>query len=97
VFAGYKQNIDDQPTLPVCDPVDGTRNVFVALPSVYVNAWSNAQTILRMLSGRVPPSGSTIVVPSADIGVRVGTVNELTNEIAWMSWEEFIGAFPGII
>jgi hypothetical protein len=96
VFAGYKQNVDDQPTLPVCDSVDGTRNVFVALPSVFINAWSNAQTILRMLSGRVPASGATIMVPGADIGVRVGTVNELTHQVAWMSWEEFIRALPGI-
>src|SRR5262249_10161760 len=41
VFAGYKQNVGDQPTLPLCDPVDGTSNVYVALPSVLVGAWSN--------------------------------------------------------
>jgi len=97
VFAGYKQNIDDQPTLPACDLVNGARNVFVALPSVFVNAWSNAQTILKMLSVRMLASGSTITVPGADIGVRVGTVNELTHEVAWMSWKEFIRELPGII
>ena len=96
VFAGYKQNVGDQPTLPACDPVDGTRNVFIALPSVLMNAWTNAQTVLRMLDSRVPPSGPSIAVPGARLGVRVGAANELTDEVTWMPWAEFVRAFPGI-
>ena len=96
VFAGYKQNVGDQPTLPACDPVDGTRNVFIALPSVLMNAWTNAQTVLRMLDSRVPPGGPSIAVPGARLGVRVGAANELTDEVTWMPWAEFVRAFPGI-
>jgi hypothetical protein len=97
VFAGYKQNVGDQPTLSMCEPVDGTHNVFMALPSVFINAWSNAQTVLRLLDSRVPASGHSIVVPGAGLGVRVGAANELTDEVTWKPLAEFVRAFPGIL
>jgi len=95
VFAGYKQGVGDQPTPALCDLLGGTRNVFVALPSVLVNAWSNAQRTLAMLHSRVEASGSSIDLPGSGVGVRVGAVRELTDEVAWMSWTELVRAFPG--
>ena len=97
VFAGYKQNVGDQPTLPMCEPVEGTHNIFMTLPSVFINAWSNAQTVLRLLDSRVPASGPSIVVPGAGLGVRVGAANELTDEVSWKPLAEFVRAFPGIL
>ncbi|MGH2587846.1 MAG: hypothetical protein ACRDJE_23240, partial [Dehalococcoidia bacterium] len=90
VFAGYKQNIGDQATLPLCATVGGTSNVVMALPSVLANAWANAHTALALLNDQVTPRGPSADISGGGQGVRIGAVNELTEEVAWMRWEEFI-------
>jgi hypothetical protein len=89
VFAGYKQNIGDQPIVPACDFVEGTGNVVMALPSVMLNAWRNAETVLTLLADRVKPSGRATHVPAGGKAVSVGTVNESTDEVTWLRWREF--------
>jgi hypothetical protein len=98
VFAGFKQNLGDDSIAPLCGIVEGTHNVFVALPSVLINSWTNAQTIIALLGDRVPPSGNRVDVPGGGEGVRVGVVNELTQEVSWRPWADvakLLGSRPG--
>jgi glycine/D-amino acid oxidase-like deaminating enzyme len=88
VFAGFKQNLGDDPIAPLCDIVEGTNNLFVALPSVLINSWTNAQKIIALLSDRVPPSGNGLGVPGGGQGVCAGVVNELRQDVSWRPWTD---------
>jgi len=88
-FAGYKQNVGDQPTVPFCERVEGINNVVVALPSVLANAWRNAHAVLGLLDGDVAPGGPPDLIPYGGEGARVGAVNELTDEVMWQGLAEF--------
>lgn len=94
VFAGYKQNIGDDPVRPLADRVANTTNLLVALPSVIANAWPNARNLADLVASQLAPSGPSPVVPHAGEGVHVGVVNDRTRNFAWMRWREFVDAYP---
>jgi glycine/D-amino acid oxidase-like deaminating enzyme len=93
VYAGYKQNVGDDPIRPLADQVDGTSNLFVALPSVIANAWPNAARLADLLHSQLSPGGVSEPVPLAGDGVRVGVVNECADNFAWMRWRDFATAY----
>ena len=91
VFAGYKQNLDGQPTRRACELVDGGRNVLMALPSVLANVVPNAIDAVSILRERVQPTGRTGAGPFR--GVAVGEVDEDTDAVQWTGWGDFARSF----
>jgi glycine/D-amino acid oxidase-like deaminating enzyme len=89
VFAGWKQEIDDQPAVRLCEVVEGTRNIILALPSVLINAWPNAVDAVAIVRKIADPSGTTPRIPRAGRNVRVGQENELASETQWLDWSGF--------
>jgi hypothetical protein len=96
VYAGYLQNVVGETLMPLCERVEGTSNVLMALPSGLLGAWVNSQTALTMLRSQVKASGWSQSVPGTGQGVRAGLVNELTDEAMWMTGQEFVRTYPGI-
>ncbi len=88
VFAGYKQELDGQPTGRACAVVDGERNVVMALPSVLANAVPNAVEALALIRQRLDVTTST---PELRWGanVNVGKLNENAGPSRWSNWREF--------
>ncbi|MEA2646325.1 MAG: hypothetical protein QOE92_1408 [Chloroflexota bacterium] len=95
-YAGYRQDIGNLPATPMCELVDGTANVVAALPSGLVGPWLNAVTMIEILGPLVDPSHSQGPLPGAGVGVHVGQVVEDRPGFAWMSWDEWLRAHPGI-
>lgn len=93
VFAGYKQNLDGQPTKRACELVDADRNLVVALPSVLANAVPNALDAVAILRQRVEPRGRATQLPDA-VPPRVGEPNE-DRSTSWHDWASFIRSHGG--
>lgn len=89
VFAGWKQEIDDQPAVRLCEVVEGTSNIILALPSVLINAWPNAVDAVAIVRKIADPSGTTPRIPGAGRNVGVGQENELASETQWLDWSGF--------
>ena len=89
VFAGWKQEIDDQPAVRLCEVVEGTSNIILALPSVLINAWPNAVDAVAIVRKLADPSGATLPIPRAGRNVRVGQEDELASETQWLDWNGF--------
>ena len=84
-YAGYRQDIGDEPGATMCELVDGTSNVIVALPSGLVAPWLHAQRIGGLVDDLVAPSRHQPPVPGAGIGVRVGSVVEDRQDFEWLT------------
>ncbi|HEY8657007.1 MAG TPA: FAD-dependent oxidoreductase [Candidatus Limnocylindria bacterium] len=94
VFAGWKQEIDDQPAVRLCELVEGTSNIILALPSVLINAWPNAVDLVAIVRKITEPSGVTPRIPHAGRNVRVGQENELESQTTWLDWNGFSRLYP---
>src|SRR4030088_559436 len=57
-YAGYRQDVGDSPGNRMCELVEGTTNVIVALPSGLVGPWLNATKVCEIVAGLVEPSGN---------------------------------------
>lgn len=91
VFAGYKQNLDGQPTRRACEVVDAERNVLMALPSVLANAVPNAVDAVEILRARVEPTGRTGAALCG--GAPVGELDEDRAQVRWAGWGDFARSF----
>jgi hypothetical protein len=78
----------------LCELVEGTDNVILALPSGLIGPWLNAITISEIVGGMVVPSGSKPPLPGGGVGVRVGSAVEDRPDFRWMSWEEWLRNYP---
>jgi hypothetical protein len=78
----------------MCDLVEGTRNVIIALPSGLVGPWLNAPRICEIVGGLVDPSGSQPPLPGGGVGARVGTAVEDRSDFVWMGWDEWLRKYP---
>jgi glycine/D-amino acid oxidase-like deaminating enzyme len=96
VFAGYKQELDSQPTPRACEVVDGERNVVVALPSVLANAVPNAVEAVELIRPRL---GAGTAAPEArwGAGVAVGQHNEDADQLRWTTWGDFAHTYGATI
>jgi glycine/D-amino acid oxidase-like deaminating enzyme len=92
-YAGYRQDIGDRSGNRMCELVEGTANVIVALPSGLIGAWLNATTLSEILGGLFAPSGAQPPLPSAGVGVRVGDPVEDRQDFVWMGLEEWSGKY----
>jgi hypothetical protein len=93
-YAGYRQDVGDLPGKRMCELVEGTKNVVVALPSGLVGPWLNATRILEIVGGVVDPSGNHPVVPGGGAGVRVGNPVEDRPDFVWMGWDAWLRKYP---
>jgi glycine/D-amino acid oxidase-like deaminating enzyme len=93
-YAGYRQDVGDRPGNRICELVEGTRNVVVALPSGLVGPWLNSTRICEIVGGLVDPSGSQPPLSGGGVGVRVGSPVEDRPDFAWMGWDEWLGKYP---
>jgi glycine/D-amino acid oxidase-like deaminating enzyme len=93
-YAGYRQDIGDQPGNRICELVEGTNNVIVALPSGLIGPWLNAITTCEIVGGLVEPSGVLPPIPGAGDGVRVGDAVEDRPDFEWMRWEAWLRKYP---
>src|SRR5207302_3541344 len=84
-YAGYRQDFGDQQGVAMCDLVQGTANVVVALPSGIVGAWLNAARVGEIVSSLIDPSGRQSLVPGGGVGVEVGAVVEDRPSFAWLT------------
>jgi glycine/D-amino acid oxidase-like deaminating enzyme len=93
-YAGYRQDIGSMPGNRLCERVDGTENVIMALPSGLIGPWPNAIRIIEIVGGMIDPSGSQPPVPGGGQGVRVGSAVEDRADFVWMGWDEWLQTYP---
>jgi glycine/D-amino acid oxidase-like deaminating enzyme len=93
-YAGYRQDVGDLPGNRMCELVEGTKNVVVALPSGLVGPWLNATRMCEIVGGLVDPSGDQPAVPGGGAGVRVGNAVEDRPDFVWMGWDEWLRKYP---
>ena len=89
-YAGYRQDIGDQPGIPMCEMTEGTTNVLLALPSGNVAAWLNAARIVEIASDLVDPSGAQLQLPEGGTGVEVGCAVEDRPDFCWLALDEWV-------
>jgi hypothetical protein len=78
----------------MCELVEGTNNVVIALPSGLVGSWLNATTICEIVGGLVDPGGDQPALTGGGADVRVGEAVEDRTDFVWMSWEEWSRKYP---
>jgi glycine/D-amino acid oxidase-like deaminating enzyme len=93
-YAGYRQDVGDRPGNRMCELVEGTRNVIIALPSGLVGPWLNATRICEIVGELVHPNGSQHTLPGGGMDVRVGHVVEDRPDFVWMRWDEWSRKYP---
>jgi glycine/D-amino acid oxidase-like deaminating enzyme len=93
-YAGYRQDVGDLPGNRMCELVDGTKNVVVALPSGLVGPWLNATKMCEIVGELVDPNGNQPALPGGGAGVRVGNAVEDRPDFVWMGWEDWLGKYP---
>jgi glycine/D-amino acid oxidase-like deaminating enzyme len=87
-YAGYRQDIGETPGTPACELVDGTANLVMALPSLVVNAWTNAEAAVEIVNAVTPRRTSQPDLPGAGAGVRVGPLREDEPDVHWGTWRQ---------
>jgi hypothetical protein len=93
-YAGYRQDIGAMPGNRLCERVNGTENVIMALPSGLIGPWPNAIRIIEIVGGMIDPSGSQPPVRGGGQGVRVGRAVEDRPDFVWMGWDEWLQTYP---
>jgi glycine/D-amino acid oxidase-like deaminating enzyme len=93
-YAGYRQDVGDRPGNRMCELVEGTKNVVVALPSGLVGPWLNATRMCEIVGGLVDPGGSQPPLTGGGVDVRVGSAVEDRPDFVWMRWDEWLRKYP---
>ncbi|HEV2034355.1 MAG TPA: FAD-dependent oxidoreductase [Candidatus Dormibacteraeota bacterium] len=93
-YAGFRQDIGDRPQNRMCELVEGTNNVIIALPSGLVGPWLNVTSVIDIVGGLVAPSGSRRPLPGGGTGVTVGCAVEDRSDFVWMGWNEWLRRYP---
>jgi len=89
-YAGYRQDIGDQPGIAMCEMVEETTNILLAHPSGNVAAWLNAARIEGIASGLVDPSGAQFQLPDGGTGVEVGCAVEDRADFHWLTPDQWL-------
>lgn len=82
-YAGYRQDIGDQPGLRRCELVEGASNVIVALPSGLVAPWLNAARVAELVADVVEPRASQSPLPGGGEDVEIGSSVEDRPGFVW--------------
>lgn len=91
-YAGYRQDIGDQPGLRRCELVEGASNVIVALPSGLVAPWLNAARVAELVATTVEPRGRQSPIPGGGENVEVGTPVEDRPGFVWTGLNDALRA-----
>lgn len=78
----------------LCELVNGTKNVIMALPSGLIGPWLNVITMNEIVGELVDPSGSQPPLPGGGARVRVGNAVEDRPDFMWMGWDEWLRTYP---
>ena len=92
-YAGYRQDVGDQPGNRMCELVEGTKNVIIALPSGLVGPWLNVITICEIVGRLFDPSHSQ-PLPGGGVGVQIGSAVEDRADFLWIGWDEWLRKYP---
>jgi glycine/D-amino acid oxidase-like deaminating enzyme len=96
VFAGFKQSVDDQMTKRLFARVEEDRQIYLALPSVLVHAFTNARDAVTVFGRAAPRNDEFQPVPAHNLPTAiVGQVNELKAEVEWRPWNRFQETYRG--
>lgn len=87
-YAGYRQDIGQTAGTPMCELVDGTANLVLALPSLVVNAWSNAKIAAGIVDALTLRKVQQPDIPASGAGVLVGRLREERPGVRWSTWRE---------
>jgi hypothetical protein len=93
-YPGYRQDVGDVPGIRLCELVDGTENVIVALPSGLVGPWLNVIKMTDLVAGLVEPGASQPALSAGGVGVQVATPVEDRPDFAWTSWQGWVRMHP---
>jgi hypothetical protein len=85
-YAGYRQDVGETVGTPMCERVDGVSNLLIALPSLIVNAWSNAKVAADIVDVLAPARVSQSNIPGSGVGIHAGRSREDRPEVAWKRW-----------
>lgn len=88
-YAGYRQDIGDMPGHRICEVVEGTDNVIVALPSGLIGPWPNTAAALDLVRSVAAPTGSRQLVPYGGTEVHVGSPVEDRPAFEWTTWHDW--------
>jgi glycine/D-amino acid oxidase-like deaminating enzyme len=89
-YAGFRQDVGEIVGTPACELVDGTTNLLMALPSLAINAWSNARIAAEIVDAVSPRKVHQPDVPSAGVGVDVGRLREDRIGARWSTWRQML-------
>jgi hypothetical protein len=96
VFAGFKQSVDDQMTKRLFARVEEDRQIYLALPSVLVHAFTNARDAVTVFGRAARRNDEFQPVPAHNLPTAiVGQVNELKAEVEWRPWNRFQETYRG--
>jgi glycine/D-amino acid oxidase-like deaminating enzyme len=93
-YAGYRQDVGDRPGNRMCELVEGTDNVIIALPSGLVGPWVNVIRTCEIVGGLIDPGGSQPSLPGGGAGVRVGSAVEDRPDFVWLGWDDWSRKYP---
>jgi glycine/D-amino acid oxidase-like deaminating enzyme len=93
-YAGYRQDIGEMPGSRLCELVEGSKNVIMALPSGLIGPWLNVITMSEIVGGLVDPIGSQPPLPGGGAGMRMGEAVEDRPDFLWMGWDEWLRRYP---
>ena len=82
-YAGFRQDIGDQPGAPKCEQIESAPNVIAALPSGLLGAWPVAVRTAKLVSEITTEKRPQPVIPAAAMVVRVGDTYEDAGRIEW--------------
>ena len=89
-YAGYRQDIGEAVGTPACELVDGTTNLLMALPSLALNAWSNAKIAAAIVDEVAPHKVHQPDIPGGGVGVEVGRLREDRSGARWSTWRQML-------
>jgi glycine/D-amino acid oxidase-like deaminating enzyme len=87
-YAGFRQDVGETVGTPACELIEGTANLLMALPSLVVNAWSNAKLAAGIVDAVAPRKVRQPDIPGAGVGARVGRLREDRPGVRWSTWRE---------
>lgn len=88
-YAGYRQDIGDMPSRPMCEPLAGAEDVIVVLPSGLVPAWTNTERIHELVSAMVKPGAHLTSLEAGGRSPGFSIPVEDRPGFAWLSPAEF--------
>lgn len=82
-YAGFRQDIGDQPGVPRCFQMEASPNVIAALPSGLLGAWPVAMRAAALVAEITTEKRPQPVIPRAAEGAKVGELYEDASGIKW--------------